>query len=83
MSPVNFDLFLLCVFSLRDQLGQLQSDLYTALSSIFYPDTIEEWLEVNVNPKVNKVTDIVSKAEEQLSHGARVKDYNKTNNMDQ
>ena len=52
---------------------QLKSELHAAMSKIFYADTVDEWLSVNVDPVVSKLARLVSVADQQIQLGARVK----------
>lgn len=52
---------------------QLRAELHTAMSKIFYSDTVDEWLSVSVDSVINKLARIVTVASQQIQLGARVK----------
>ena len=52
---------------------QLKAELYAAMSNIFYADTVDEWLSVNVDPVMNKLARIVNVASQQIQLGGQVK----------
>ena len=43
------------------------------MSNVFYTDTVDEWLAINVDPVINKLASIVNIASQQIQLGARVK----------
>ena len=45
-----------------------------AMLQIFYVDCVHEWLAVNVNPDLNKLKELVDKAQSQIALNAQTKD---------
>ena len=53
---------------------QLKIEMGEALSEVFFPDTVDEWIVNNLEEKVEKLTEILEAVDRQLKVGARVKD---------
>ena len=53
---------------------QLRRDLEVILADILYPDAVDEWLRVNIDPKITSVTGIHDKASTLLGIGAKPKE---------
>lgn len=62
-------------FALRllSQLEELQTYMKTAMSEVFYPDAVDEWLSTIIKPKIQEVSKVLSTASELLQIGARPK----------
>jgi hypothetical protein len=44
-------------------------------SGVLYPDAVQEWLAVNVDVKIERMSTVVNDAMSQVKIGGRVKDY--------
>lgn len=42
---------------------------------VLYPDAVEEWIAVNLDVKIQRLSSVVNDATEQLKLGGRVKDW--------
>ena len=51
-----------------------------ALKQVFYPDCVEEWIEVNFSGRISKLEEILEKANGQLKYEAKTKDSLLNNN---
>ena len=74
-------LIVVSVYRLLESCVQLKAELHTAMSKIFYADTVDEWLSVSVDPVVNKLARIVSMASQQIELGARTSSIAVTTNV--
>jgi hexosaminidase len=70
-NPVHLSHFLPHGQRLLQSLIQLKIDLDSALSTLFTRDTVDEWLTVNVDVMLNKLSTVVSVANRQIELGAR------------
>ena len=52
---------------------ELRDSLEMALSEVFHPDAVDEWMAVNILPQVDELEAIVNAATRQITTGARVK----------
>ena len=62
--------------SLLLALQSFYTEMQSVLLEVFYPDTVDEWLSVNLGPKMERLGTVVEDARAQMDLGARVKDYN-------
>ena len=49
-----------------------------ALNEVFTEDTVEEWMALYVDPKVNQLSEILTNAQRQIRIGGRVLNYDLT-----
>ena len=69
-------IFLIAITGYLHSLEQLvESSSKMALSDVFYPDTVEEWMSINVLPMVEKLRSLVEKANQQIAIGGRIKNH--------
>lgn len=66
INPVHVEPLLAQGVRILGSLRQLQSRLKNSFSDIFYDHTIEEWLEVFINPKIRKLSKMVELVRTQL-----------------
>ena len=52
--------------SLLMQYHQLKDQMKAAMCEVYYEDSIEEWIEVNLEPRIVKLQEVIDKAESQL-----------------
>ena len=53
-------------FRLVQGLQNVQRDIYEAMSEIYFNDTVNEWISVNITPKLQQLQTIIQKVEKQL-----------------
>lgn len=58
-----------CYARLMANFEQLSDRLSAALSEVFYADTVDEWMSVNVKPTLTKLSNILSSASKQIAIG--------------
>ncbi|NWY35659.1 HEXDC Hexosaminidase, partial [Pheucticus melanocephalus] len=58
-NPRNMESFGSKVLKLHEDWESFVRDLRAQLESIYFPDTVEEWLEENVNPYLDQLRDLV------------------------
>ncbi|XP_033921362.1 hexosaminidase D-like [Melopsittacus undulatus] len=58
-NPRNMESFGSKVLKLHEDWESFIRDLRTHLERVYYPDTVEEWLEENVNPYLDQLRDLV------------------------
>ena len=46
--------------------NQLKDQMKAAMCEVYYEDSIEEWIEVNLDPRIVKLQEVIDKAESQL-----------------
>ena len=52
---------------------QLRKDLEPIFGDVFFPDAVDEWLRVNIDPRLSSVMEVLNKGNILLSIGARPK----------
>lgn len=68
-NPAHVSHFLPHGQQLMANLEQLSDRLSAALSEVFYADTVDEWMSVNVKPTLTKLSNILSSASKQIAIG--------------
>ncbi|NXD66907.1 HEXDC Hexosaminidase, partial [Eolophus roseicapillus] len=58
-NPRNMESFGSKVLKLHEDWESFIHDLRTHLEKVYYPDTVEEWMEENVNPYLDQLRDLV------------------------
>ncbi|NWS46407.1 HEXDC Hexosaminidase, partial [Probosciger aterrimus] len=58
-NPRNMESFGSKVLKLHEDWESFIRDLRTHLEKVYYPDTVEEWMEENVNPYLDQLRDLV------------------------
>ncbi|NXS48208.1 HEXDC Hexosaminidase, partial [Balaeniceps rex] len=58
-NPRNMESFGSKVLKLHEDWESFVRDLRTHLESVYFPDTVEEWMEENVNPYLDQLRDLV------------------------
>ncbi|KAL2299117.1 hypothetical protein Nmel_014734 [Mimus melanotis] len=58
-NPRNMESFGSKVLKLHDDWESFIRDLHAQLDRIYFPDTVEEWMEENVNPYLDQLRDLV------------------------
>jgi len=58
---------------LLESCTELKAELQAAMTKIFYADTVDEWLSVNIDPVISKLIRIVNTASQQIQLSAGVK----------
>ncbi|KAM9016118.1 hexosaminidase D-like isoform 1-T2 [Ara ararauna] len=58
-NPRNMESFGSKVLKLHEDWESFIRDLRTHLERVYYPDTVEEWMEENVNPYLDQLRDLV------------------------
>ena len=53
-------------FRLVQGLQNVQRDIYEAMSEIYFNDTVNEWISVNITPKLQQLQTIIQNVEKQL-----------------
>ena len=67
----HYELLLLIIkfcehYSLLMEYHQLKDQMKAAMCEVYYEDSIEEWIEVNLDPRIVKLQEVIDKAESQL-----------------
>ncbi|NXC46867.1 HEXDC Hexosaminidase, partial [Penelope pileata] len=58
-NPRNMESFGSKVLKLHEDWESFVRDLHARLESIYFPDTVEEWMEENINPYLDPLRDLV------------------------
>ncbi|NWW87862.1 HEXDC Hexosaminidase, partial [Rhynochetos jubatus] len=58
-NPRNLESFGSKVLKLHEDWESFVSDLHAHLERVYFPDTVEEWMEENVNPYLDQLRDLV------------------------
>ncbi|NWR66562.1 HEXDC Hexosaminidase, partial [Bucorvus abyssinicus] len=58
-NPRNMETFGSKVLKLHEDWESFVHDLHTHLERVYFPDTVEEWMEENVNPYLDQLRDLV------------------------
>ncbi|NWU69896.1 HEXDC Hexosaminidase, partial [Pterocles burchelli] len=58
-NPRNMETFGSKVMKLHEDWESFARDLRTHLEGVYFPDTVEEWMEENVNPHLDQLRDLV------------------------
>ncbi|XP_029432113.1 hexosaminidase D-like [Rhinatrema bivittatum] len=72
-NPRNLEMFGSKVLKTHEEWERLIQDLRTEMNAMYFADTVEEWMEENVNPHMDQLRELVKDYQEILKLNARPK----------